>query len=119
MKKSDIYSDSFRLEVLSAYFDTQESLYSLSSKTGVSRSTLWRWIHNFETSNPEMVACMKKKDSPQNDQSNEIAALKRENARLQQELKHEQLRSHAYDTMIDIAEEMFNIPIRKKSGTKQ
>ena len=31
----------------------------------------------------------------------------------------EKLRAKAYDTMINVAEETFNIPIRKKSGTKR
>ena len=31
----------------------------------------------------------------------------------------EKLRSKAFSTMIDLAEETFNIPVRKKSGTKQ
>ena len=34
-------------------------------------------------------------------------------------LELEKLRAKAYDTMINVAEETFNIPIRKKSGTKQ
>ncbi|MGB4576860.1 MAG: hypothetical protein WBI06_08180 [Paludibacter sp.] len=50
---------------------------------------------------------------------NDIAALQAEVAKLQKELKHEKLRADAYDTMIDIAESKFNIPIRKKAGAKQ
>jgi len=42
-----------------------------------------------------------------------------ENKRLQEALELEKLRSRAYDTMIDLAEKSFNIPIRKKSGTKR
>ena len=41
---------------------------------------------------------------------------------LQAQLKEaelEKLRAKAYDTMINLAEETFNIPIRKKSGTKR
>ena len=34
-------------------------------------------------------------------------------------LELEKLRSKAFSTMIDLAEETFNIPVRKKSGTKQ
>ncbi|MDD5498783.1 MAG: hypothetical protein PHI10_04805 [Dehalococcoidales bacterium] len=49
----------------------------------------------------------------------EIKALQAEVAKLQKELKHEQLRADAYDTMIDIAESQFNIPIRKKAGAKR
>lgn len=42
-----------------------------------------------------------------------------ENKRLQEALELEKLRSRAYDTMIDLAEKSFNIPIRKKRGTKR
>ena len=38
---------------------------------------------------------------------------------LEKALEYEKLRSLAYSTMIDIAEKEFNIPIRKKPGTKQ
>ena len=39
--------------------------------------------------------------------------------RLRTALELEKLRSKAFSTMIDLAEETFNIPVRKKSGTKQ
>ena len=39
--------------------------------------------------------------------------------RLRKALEQEKLRSKAFSTMIDVAEEMFNIPVRKKAGTKQ
>lgn len=39
--------------------------------------------------------------------------------RLRKALELEKLRSKAFSTMIDVAEEMFNIPVRKKAGTKQ
>ena len=38
---------------------------------------------------------------------------------LEKALEYEKLKSLAYNTMIDIAEKEFNIPIRKKPGTKQ
>ena len=39
-------------------------------------------------------------------------------AELEKALEMEKIRTHAYSTMIDIAEEEFNIPIRKKLDTK-
>ena len=48
-----------------------------------------------------------------------LKAARAENKRLLEALELEKLRSRAYDTMIDLAEKSFNIPIRKKSGTKQ
>lgn len=48
-----------------------------------------------------------------------LKEMKAENKRLQEALELEKLRSKAFDTMIDVAEANFNIPIRKKAGTKQ
>ena len=46
-------------------------------------------------------------------------ALRAEITRLRKELRHEKMRADALDMMVDVAEEMFNIPVRKKAGTKQ
>ena len=65
-------------------------------------------------------AYMKKHKSPKSsEESSSITALRLENERLRAELKDAKMRAHAFDTMIDVAEEMFNLPIRKKAGTKQ
>ena len=48
-----------------------------------------------------------------------VKELEAENKRLQKTLELEKLRSKALDTMINVAEETFNIPVRKKPGTKQ
>lgn len=39
--------------------------------------------------------------------------------RLKKALELEKIRSEAYNHMIELAEQQFNIPIRKKTGTKQ
>ena len=49
----------------------------------------------------------------------ELKKAKEENKRLKEALELEKLRSLAFNTMIDVAEKNFNIPIRKKVGTKQ
>ena len=48
----------------------------------------------------------------------DYAALQAEIARLRKELRQEKMRADVYSTMVDVAEEMFHIPIRKKAGTK-
>ena len=50
------------------------------------------------------------------DQNRELKA-ELKNAKKEAEL--EKLRAKAFDKIIDLAEERFNIPIRKKSYTKQ
>mgnify|MGYP006934681415 FL=1 len=61
---------------------------------------------------------MKKAESPKSE-SEEITRLKRELKEAKLALYQERMRADSYDTMIDVAEEMFKIPIRKKAGTKQ
>ena len=51
--------------------------------------------------------------SQESTETSDVEALKKEIARLKKELDHESLRARAFDTMIDLAEKQFNIPIRK------
>lgn len=110
--------NSLRFMVLRSHYVDDLGLNALALKYSVSRSTIYRWICNFASSNPEIVDYMKQKKSIK-PSSEEIASLKSEILRLKKELRDAQMHAHAYDTMIDVAEEMFNIPIRKKAGTKQ
>lgn len=49
----------------------------------------------------------------------ELKQLKKEKQELEKALKWEGLKRKVYEKMIDIAEEEFNLPIRKKFGTEQ
>jgi hypothetical protein len=61
----------------------------------------------------------KSTDKANTGSSNETNSLASELARLKEELKYQRLRADAYDEMINVAEEQFNIKIRKKVGAKQ
>lgn len=58
-------------------------------------------------------------DMTKKSKDDQIRELKAQLKQAHKEAELEKLRAHAYDTMINLAEETFNIPIRKKSGTKQ
>ena len=49
----------------------------------------------------------------------QIRELQAQFKQARKEAEFEKLRAKTYDTMINVAEETFNIPIRKKSGTKR
>lgn len=120
MKKSDMTFNPQQIELLREFYASYLSCSKFAQEKGIPCSTFLRWIRIFEDSNPEIARLMKKKKSlPSSNDSDAITALRLENERLRTELKQEKMRSHAYDTMIDVAEEMFNIPIRKKVDTKQ
>ena len=59
------------------------------------------------------------KDMATKSKDEQIRELKAQLKQARREAELEKLRAKAYNTMIDLAEETFNIPIRKKSGTKQ
>lgn len=48
-----------------------------------------------------------------------VADLKKRNQELEDQLLKETIWSEALDELIDVAEENFRIPIRKKAGTKR
>lgn len=59
------------------------------------------------------------KNKPIDNQAEEIKALREEVLELKKKLYNETMRADFYDTMIDVAEEMFDIEIRKKASTGQ
>ena len=103
-------------EAIRLYYEEQMGGLSIGKKLGIPSSTIYEWISNFAADNPEIHAQMKKDKGPTPE---DYAKLQAEVARLQKALKAEHMRAEFYDTMIDVAEEMFKISIRKKAGPKQ
>ena len=113
MKKVNHYSDEFKKRVVEEVLNGSESLEYYSRKYRIGGSTtISRWIDKFATEELPTMA-IKRKDSE------ELAELKAELALLKRELEDERLRRQAYQLMVNIAEEEFNIPIEKKFGVKQ
>ena len=103
-------------EAIRLYYEEQIGGISIGKKLGIPSSTIYEWISNFAAANPEIHAQMKKDTAPTPE---DYAKLQAEVARLQKALKTEHMRAELYNKMIDVAEEMFKISIRKKAGPKQ
>lgn len=87
-----------------------------------SRQILFNWMDKYV--NEKELVSLQDETNPSDPMAKKSPAdrvkeLEAENKKLQKAMELEKLRSKAYDTMIDVAEETFNIPIRNKSGTKQ
>ena len=104
-----------RDEVLRLYAETDLSYGEIAEENGVQVRTVEYIVRNFASELPEIPTMRKKKDASTEDYDK----LRAEVTRLRKELRQEKMRAEALDTMIDVAEEMFNIPVRKKAGTKQ
>ena len=114
MKKVNYYSDVFKEMVVKEVLDGLISKEEARRKYGLKgSSSVLNWIRKFEAEKKEQMSG-KKTISP-----TEQHELELENKRLREELEIERLRTLSLNVMIDIAEDQFKIPIRKKSGTKQ
>ena len=82
--------------------------------------TLFSWLGRYLSENRLLSLQDQTSDDMANrSKDDQIRELKAALKKAQKEAELEKLRAKAYDKMIDLAEERFNIPIRKKSGTKQ
>ena len=123
-QKKEQYYD----KVIEARLQNGYSVRRLTKIFPLSKHTIERWIANFAEDNPHKAPIMKKRSiKPEHqveqelrtDLPEDVKALQEEVLRLKKELKQEKMRADAYDMMIDLAEDAFKIPIRKKSGAEQ
>ena len=118
--------------IVRAHLINHVPIGQLCADFGVSRMSVYRWIHIFadgkvprrssrglqevKLQTPTMP---RKTQEPAETEAEELARLREENKRLAEALKASEWMCHAKDVMIDEAEKAFGIPIRKKSGAKQ
>lgn len=113
MKEVNHYSDEFKKTVVKEVLNGHISKDEARRRYGIKgKSTVLNWIRKFAESQSYE---MKKKILP----PTATAQLEAENKRLREELELERLRVLSLNVMIDLAEEQFKVPIRKKSGAKQ
>lgn len=83
-------------------------------------NSIYTWIGKYVSQEKSLsLAEQTEEDMAKKSKDDQIRELKAQLKQARKEAELEKLRAHAYDTMINLAEETFNIPIRKKSGTKQ
>lgn len=115
------YDDDEKVPIVIEFLAGETSVEQMVEKYHIcSPQTLYAWVGKYvsqenllslRNESPEDMANRSKED--------QIRELKAALKKAQKEAELEKLRAKAYDKMIDLAEERFNIPIRKKSGTKQ
>ncbi|ULB35730.1 transposase [Proteiniphilum propionicum] len=124
---SFVFTDEDRLMVVREYLESGVAANAILEKYKLSsRQVLFNWMDKFLNREDCLPLCpphvgdnqMTNKDPDKEGQEKALSRDK-EIQRLRQALELEKLRSKAFETMVDEAEKTFNIPIRKKSGTKQ
>ena len=83
-------------------------------------NSVYTWIGKYVSQEKALtLGSETEEDMARKSKDDQIKELKAQLKQARKELDYEKLRAHAFDTMINLAEEKFNIPIRKKSGTKR
>ncbi len=121
MKKHETLSEESKLrivtEVLSGKYTKEQArrLYRIKSKSGI-----LEWMRIFagkpgKAHGLDPLPILKDVSKSPED----IAKLKARIAQLEEELKLSNLKGKAYQIMVDIAKEDYNLDLEKKSGAKQ
>ena len=120
-RERKFYSEEFKERVLTAYYNSNESVSMVASRFEVSRDTVSSWVYRKRRS-----PCSKKRvklaPSGPGFMRKEELLPEAKDARiceLERELAKEKMRSECLEKMIEIAERELKIDIRKKSGAKQ
>ncbi len=83
-------------------------------------NSIYTWIGKYVSQSESLsLHPQTSEDMANKSKDDQIRELKAALKQAQKKAELEELRAKAYDKMITLAEESFNIPIRKKSGTKQ
>lgn len=120
-RKVNRYTDEFKLKVVTEYLETDISQEALKKKYGFGgNNCIVNWMRKFGLQKPSdqeiKLREMMTKETKKSAREIELEAKIRE---FEKTLEYEQLRSHALDTLIDVAERDLKIDIRKKPGSKQ
>jgi len=114
------YEASLRRKVCEELLSGTITAKEVSTKYNIpGGSTVIRWLKKYQEEQAELAKLPSMSTEPVKSETNDLSANSAEDYRkLQEELKLARLKVAALETMIDIAEDQFNIEIRKKSGTK-
>lgn len=115
------FTDEFKYEVVKEYLGTGISQQALMNKHNIrGHGCIPNWIRKFGLKKPSQEQIdLQKIMTKQSERSDYERELEAKVYKLEKQLKHEQFRTLALNTMIDIAEQNLKISIRKKAGTKR
>ena len=115
------YDDDEKVPIVIEFLTGETTAEKMVEKYHIcSVQTLYAWVGRYVSQeNLLSLQSQTPEDMANRSKDDQIRELKAALKKAQKEAELEKLRAKAYDKMIDLAEERFNIPIRKKSGTKQ
>lgn len=110
------YRSAFKYKLLEELVRDKESLTFISRKHGIADST----VNHFRNEVLDQLGYFRiLNNMKSSNQNKDTSALEKENTELKKALELAMLKVAALETLVDVAEDQFNIQIRKKPGAKQ
>lgn len=107
------YSAEFIQKTVCDYYRSGTSLAAFCKTSNLPYTTVRDWVEKFTDKYPVMASKEVSKDEQTRALEEENARLRKELAAMTKERDTAAYRAHAWETMVDVAEEMFQIPIKK------
>lgn len=118
MNPKEGFTESFKLFIVEEVESGRLNKSEASRKYGIlGHSTIFKWCRKYGKESTITRKRGKKTAMTQRDQ--ELLRLTNEVNALKEELDEARIKNVVLDTLVDIAEKEFEIPIRKKYGAKQ
>ncbi len=115
IRKQLRYSDDFKKEIVSLFEKGTFSVLQIENTYGVSNPTIYNWIYKYSTFNEKGIRVVEMKQSS----SLKLKELTNKVTELEQIVGQKQIKIDFLEKMIEIAQDEFSIPIKKKFNTSQ
>lgn len=109
------FSEDFKLKIVKEYESGDHSILELSKIYDIAHSAIYNWIYKYSRYNKESIKVVEMKDS----QVNKIKQLETRVKELERAVGQKQMNIDFLEKMIELADEHFDIDIKKNSNTPQ
>lgn len=114
IKKSRKYSDEFKKEIVRLFEQGRYSVPQLERLYLVCNASIYNWIYKFSNYNKKGIRIVEMKESHQH----KLTELEKRVKELEQMVGQKQIKIDFLEKMIELADDHFNIDIKKNSSTK-
>lgn len=118
MRNNKGMTDELRLSYLEEYFSSSLNSYHFEKEKGLTHHSIQRWLCIFGFEDKPSPIMNNHQNQTEKELQEKIEALEKELKSLKVELKQSNMARDAYNCMIDLAEETYNIKVRKNSDAK-
>ena len=113
LRSKRIFTEEFKRERVKEYERGEFSVSELSKLYDIHSVVIYRWIHKYSTYNKKRSILVEVKDSS----NKKLKEYEKRIAALERALGQKQLRIEFLEKMVDLAEEEYDVDIKKNSST--